>query len=1127
MKLLTRVQLINWHYFSNEIIRFGKIDFLTGANSAGKSTIIDALQAAIMGETRSSRFNRAAGKKSERTFRSYLVGTLGEDVSSGVKALREGKDFSSYVVAEFYDDIKGEYFCIGVVADVYHDGSDERKRWFILEDKLPSQQFIKDGKSTDSTEFLKWGRQNYAENKFQSFDSVEGYNRNVLRRMNVFDPKVFTMIRKAIAFEPISNIEEFITTNICDIEKNINTLDMQENIKSYQLTERQAKDMEQRQSTLAEICEKYENIKTLRTRKMLRQFYIDYGYYRNEQKKLEEANTKVGELTKIVSECGAELERLSAEMSTLKAESDMLNSEKAQFLNDTGKIYLEQEKEYTKEKIDKCRNDENKLINNVRVNTEKWIGKCDVIQSEMSEEQAISAIENLRCSLKRISHFSEQSFGDTSLKYFSEVKEAYEKAIFAARPIAEHYSDDKHKKSRQISILNDEIATLNSGRKPYPINAVKLKNAIQEELTKQYGRDITVDFLADLIDVSNNEWKNAVEGILGDSRMNIIVAPKYFMDAYYIYKRIYKTLNVHEYSVVDLERVFADQQIVKANSLAQVVSCKDKYVRKYIDYLLGRVICCYDDEKIRNHRTSVTRECMLYRGYAVKPINPRYYQNPYIGSRSIEEQLKQKTAELEICKSELTEIESHLRNANTFCDSEWFLNQTFLDNVAAPAFEANSLLPALTEKLCEISDKLSKIDTTRLEEIEGAIKENVKKQDGNSENRDDTLKRLTKASVEQENLNEVKIPALEQSISEKSEHISEKYDENFRKSKAIPEFEKRLPQYGSPIAFANAFISPVKQTETEISKAEQALIDKRGNYNSTYHPPFNFSDTNTNDDYEEEYKRIRDIELPAFAEKITRAKEMAMESFRDDFVNKLKNNIQAVLDQIKELNSALSKARFGNNTYKFECKPNPDYIEYYEMIMASQEGETLFSYDFREKYKDTIENLFSQLELADSSDSAAAEAVDKLSRYSTYLSFDLLSIDANGITEKLSRTITSKSGGEIQTPFYVAILASFAQLYKVNDMRNQTDNTMRLIIFDEAFNKMDPERISESIAMLRKFGLQTIICSPSDKAGDICPLCDKTLLVDKQPDGNGGYRSTVIEWTKEMGEIKCDTEEIS
>ena len=55
--------------------------------------------------------------------------------------------------------------------------------------------------------------------------------------------------------------------------------------------------------------------------------------------------------------------------------------------------------------------------------------------------------------------------------------------------------------------------------------------------------------------------------------------------------------------------------------------------------------------------------------------------------------------------------------------------------------------------------------------------------------------------------------------------------------------------------------------------------------------------------------------------------------------------------------------------------------------------------------------------------------------------------------------------------------------------------------------------------MLRHFGLQAIICSPTDKAGDIVPLCDRTLLVDKQPDGNA-YRSVVIEWKKEMGTLQ-------
>ena len=242
-------------------------------------------------------------------------------------------------------------------------------------------------------------------NKFQSFDSVQEYNRNVLRRTNVFDQKVFTMLRKAIAFEPISNIEEFITTNICDIEKNIDTFRMQENIKSYQLTEQQAKDMERRQSMLREICEKYENIMTLRSRKKLQQFFIDYGYYRDEQDKLEKAKIRVTEIFGMIDKCNSESEQLSAEQEVLKADGDLLNTEKAQFLSDTRKDYLELEKENVQKEINNAHTAEKKLINDVLTNAGKWIGKCDVIQGETSDEQAVYAIDVLRRSLKKISRF--------------------------------------------------------------------------------------------------------------------------------------------------------------------------------------------------------------------------------------------------------------------------------------------------------------------------------------------------------------------------------------------------------------------------------------------------------------------------------------------------------------------------------------------------------------------------------------------------------------------------------------------------------------------------------------------------------------------------------------------------
>lgn len=73
------------------------------------------------------------------------------------------------------------------------------------------------------------------------------------------------------------------------------------------------------------------------------------------------------------------------------------------------------------------------------------------------------------------------------------------------------------------------------------------------------------------------------------------------------------------------------------------------------------------------------------------------------------------------------------------------------------------------------------------------------------------------------------------------------------------------------------------------------------------------------------------------------------------------------------------------------------------------------------------------------------------------------------------------------------MLASFAQLYRTG--RDKTYKTSRLIIFDEAFSKMDSERIVRSIELLRKFNFQAILSAPPDKIGDIATLVDRNLCV--------------------------------
>ena len=278
-----------------------------------------------------------------------------------------------------------------------------------------------------------------------------------------------------------------------------------------------------------------------------------------------------------------------------------------------------------------------------------------------------------------------------------------------------------------------------------------------------------------------------------------------------------------------------------------------------------------------------------------------------------------------------------------------------------------------------------------------------------------------------------------------------------------------------------------------------------------------------NEEYESERQSLEESELPKYREKIKAARESAMEQFKNDFLNKLKSSIEQVEKQVKNLNKALKQAQFGTDQYQFKIDRNPDYAAYYDMIMAPElmEGDGgLFALPFQKKYGVLMEALFSQIAMSDDTQvnarkqSELQQNIERFTDFRTYLKFDLETTDQNGSRQLLSQTLNTKSGGETQTPFYIAVLASFAQLYQVNNSSTLASNTVRLVVFDEAFNKMDSDRIIESIRLLRKMGLQAIICTPPDKLPDIMPLADWTHLVIKEK-----YQMRVKTWGKEMAPV--------
>ena len=96
---------------------------------------------------------------------------------------------------------------------------------------------------------------------------------------------------------------------------------------------------------------------------------------------------------------------------------------------------------------------------------------------------------------------------------------------------------------------------------------------------------------------------------------------------------------------------------------------------------------------------------------------------------------------------------------------------------------------------------------------------------------------------------------------------------------------------------------------------------------------------------------------------------------------------------------------------------------------------------------------------------------------------------------RLSKMLSKNSGGEGQNPLYVALLASFAQIYRIHGgVVSKRRPTLRLVVLDEAFSKMDGEKVGSCIGLIRRLGVQAIISATNDKIQNYVDNVDKTFV---------------------------------
>lgn len=592
----------------------------------------------------------------------------------------------------------------------------------------------------------------------------------------------------------------------------------------------------------------------------------------------------------------------------------------------------------------------------------------------------------------------------------------------------------------------------------------------------------------------------------------------YYKRALLIFDRIKKEFGFASFGLVDIGKLRERETIrPRDDSLACKVETESELARNYIDYLLGRVVCCEKAEQLRNFKTAITADGLLYQGYVVRSIQRKLMDDAFIGRRSInlrvsrlEEALKQ--IDEQMCYWD--PIHQLLTQSKEPLFTHFFIQNTVAEKQIAYLRDME-----ITKEVTDIEDQLSKLDLLWLDEQRRTIAALGDEIIALNKEKEQKGIQIGQRKERIRQLDYEVLPNHYQQLSNMEDRLQDEFPVEYQENIGLPRYQQELDRLKRADIVHKNFSNRLEQSVKEQDTAQRKLFNARREYTDQFKPCSFRVEAMDNDEFEAEQRLLEESELPKYQEKIKAARESAMEQFQNDFLAKLKSSIDQVQDQVKNLNRALRQAQFGTDSYQFRVERNPDYVEYYDMIMDPElmEGDVgLFARPFQDKYGQLIEKLFSQITTADDTQLNArkqSELQENIQRYTdfrTYLKFDLETTDQNGTKQLLSQTLNTKSGGETQTPFYIAVLASFAQLYRVNDT-SSFGNTVRLAVFDEAFNKMDSDRIIESVRLLRRMGLQTIICTPPDKVSDIMPIADRTLLVNKDK-----YRMHILPFGKEI-----------
>jgi|AGTN01.1.fsa_nt_gi hypothetical protein len=1124
MYKLTRISLINWYLVSTKDVDIREATAFIGPTGAGKSSVQDAIQTVICGGNHHHIHpNASASGKSERKIIDYCLGYLVPKKDGGQPLRPSCETVLALVFSEERADGSRHDITVGYAMRAHKDDSRETP---ITRFIAPGYAFsVEDAKERDEHgtlikvwEDIEKGIKQACPGTRWYRHSAEKFVTDMLAEMRRHGRQPDTRhflhtFSNAVTFRPIFDPTVFVRSYILEPD----TLDVdrvRDAIGRWRYLADAVRQIEEKLKRLGAVRRKYDEWGTLVIGRAVDQWSLACARTERALVELRRLGTALADANAILKEKEALEKRLQANLDEEEAELRRLQGTLAEkgLQGKLEQIATEQE--------------------NVRLR----LGKIEEV--DQSVRQALRAATNLAEANDFLPASARAVIASARAALALIDKPGLEWLLQHSRAIAEHLEKLKtlaDLPNRLMPLLEDRQAQLRDLRERRDTAEENAKRASKGatplsshttaylRLLRDAGIDAKV--LCDVVEVVDADWQFAAESLLGLFREAVIVDPRYLDQANEILfvNRNRPGQQLHKVRLVKTSRTGDVDTKLAPDSLATVLKTDNLHARALICSHLGGVKMVEIKTDLERANRAIMKDGRATSGLAYS-VNQKIMLILGRQDGSMADSLRDEANNL---KNEISRINKEVNLLNQASRvAETLAN--FSADIAGAAFRYDEIRRQQNEierrKQAVLSDEdaelAAEIDQMRLEieerrgevnDAHAAWADATKAQakvDAAYQNARSTLRQAVKAK--RQALGIFGDDSLQTALKWAPPEIAGAFQGTANPYLALRLTGGTLLRYDEHIAEHDANL---RNIDDRISRTGGAARNALDNYLRDYgidrpmpdEQPYTF-------DYNWtvwQHSKLSQNELREHKEMAEAAEREMYHTLKEDLLINL-NGLFAKLDtQLKTLNGHLKRHKFTGQYYKFGKRPDPrfDRIRRLAQEVGSNPDQAQAIIERR-----STDPVLQQAmdELNEYLDNTGGEGLED---YRNYFTFDLymrpaaseddeaLEVEESEIKEKglitLSSRATVGSGGEGQAPFYVAIAASMALAYYPGGHPNGEPSGMGLVLFDEAFNKLDIPTTQSLIRFYKDLGLQLILAAPEDKRPTFTEVLDCIVSVNK------------------------------